>query len=392
MKIIVDECFPPSVVPQSYLSYYRSWTGVRTPNFGKLNGRRLPINPHTVDLRRIADNLGTKCFFQPKPGTCGIDRWYVEENKSSSLFTGMTPANPVHDASNVNKALSRLAKRADNDLSANNAQNVAQFGQFIRLASNNIARITNAMRNLKRGNFSKAADALFQGKQPKYRPGGGLSKTKTLAQNWLELQYGWKPLLSDIDGTLKAIAKFNYAGYVVQQVRSSATSSVSTASPVLNVHQRNVGTRYIRTISTTKYGLRYVLDDRLTALLAQTGFLNAPALAWELLPFSFVVDWFLPIGPYLEALQAWKGYKFIDGFRVQFTKQETFSSAYYNYQLSFQPGAEVYSGSGAYSSTLILLDRTKLTTFPMPQFPQLKNPFSVTHVLNGLALMRQLFK
>lgn len=393
IRSVSDDCFPPKVETQlSYTNYQRTWTGVRTPNFASLKGKNLPVNPHSVNLILTSNPIGVKAFYQPEPSSCGPERWYVEEDKSTNMLGGMEPAGPSHDAANVNKALQRLTARANAGLLANNAQNLAQFGQFVRLVGNNAARITGAVRNLRRGNIPGAINSLWQGKQPQYRPNGGPSRSKTLAQNWLELQYGWKPLLSDIDGSLKAIHKFNYGGYVIQQARASATSTSTVVSNVLDWGAFPCGKRTIRTRSTTKYGLRFVLDDHLQALLAQTGFSNPLNLAWEVLPFSFVVDWFLPIGPYLEALQAFRGYKFLGGFQVQFTKQEVFSGGFSHYPPDhFSPGSDEIWNAGTFSRTWVIFGRAKLTSFPTPEFPQLKNPFSATHALNALALMKQVF-
>lgn len=66
------------------------------------------------------------------------------------------------------------------------------------------------------------------------------------------------------------------------------------------------------------------IDPNATTLrtLNQLGLVNPASLAWELIPWSFVVDWFIPIGPLLSVLTAPAGLIFISGtdnFKVQLT-------------------------------------------------------------------------
>jgi hypothetical protein len=41
--------------------------------------------------------------------------------------------------------------------------------------------------------------------------------------------------------------------------------------------------------------------------MASIGLINPSTVVWELIPFSFVVDWFLPIGNFLHGLSALTG-------------------------------------------------------------------------------------
>jgi hypothetical protein len=138
-------------------------------------------------------------------------------------------------------------------------------------------------------------------------------------------------------------------------------------------------------------GFRYTIASKLTQFLAQTGFTNPVNLAWEVLPYSFVLDWLLPVGPWLTTLSAYDGLSFVDGFVTRFTRQEI--SAMIDYKGSF-PGTyqpSTWDIAGRFGRVYIIVNRTKLTTFPSADCPQFKNPFSVTHALNGLALLEAAF-
>jgi hypothetical protein len=131
------------------------------------------------------------------------------------------------------------------------------------------------------------------------------------------------------------------------------------------------------------------MDQHLTSFLAQTGFTNPINLAWEVVPYSFVVDWFIPIGPWLETLNAWQGLVFRDGYITTFVRQNTTSTLAWSGKLG---PTSTGVRSGGMSREYVFLQRGKLTTFPAGRFPSLKNPFSVDHILNGLALLRTAFR
>jgi hypothetical protein len=48
-------------------------------------------------------------------------------------------------------------------------------------------------------------------------------------------------------------------------------------------------------------GAEVFVSNPNTALANQMGFINPAAVAWELVPFSFLVDWFLPVGDFLNS-------------------------------------------------------------------------------------------
>jgi hypothetical protein len=198
----------------------------------------------------------------------------------------------------------------------------------------------------------------------------------------------------DIHGTMNSLAKFYELGeHVTRTVTATARSESITSEPITEdaLHVLSIGSGENWVDTRVRYGLRYKIDSHLKAFLAQTGFTNPLNLVWEVLPYSFVVDWFLPVGAYLEALGSFDGLEFVDGFKVTFTRQRyigivNFSGTYAPYS-SWQR-VHTY---GTYRRDRIKLDREKLTSFPRPDIPRFKNPLSVVHALNGLALLRTAF-
>lgn len=376
------------------LVFYREWSGVRTPNFGSLKKRFLPVNNHHVDMQTNLDGEFIQVFvdpINPDVSSVFISSW-------TALFGADTSRPPElsHDTSGSNVALERLTTRIGSSLDANLAQDIAQFGQLSSMMNSTVSRLVKSITSLRRRDFPGAISALWHGtsRSPRYRTAKGPSFTADLANNWLELQYGWKPLLMDIDGSMRSLAQFyQTAEHVARTASASAKVETITKSPIRygSVSNPPVGYWINRNQTRYRYAIRYRVDSRLKAFLAQTGFTNPINLVWEVLPYSFVVDWFLPIGNYLQSSSSFDGLEFLDGVETRFTRQLysgilSFSGSYPIYQ----PWQEIH-WYGSYQRERIILDRIKLTSFPKPEIPTFKNPLSVTHVLNSLALLRGAF-
>jgi hypothetical protein len=172
-----------TVVPR--VAFERIWSGSRTPNFGRLRKGQLPVNPHSVTIKEVTVNqLLHGSRRKVGPGYNGWVRLFTE------IYT--EPPIPGHVASARNYALRRLIDQAELGIEANLAQDLAQMNQTFRLIGNSANRIYRSMRALKKGDIPSAARELTHGRHsnnvtPKGRP----SASKSVADNWLELQYGW---------------------------------------------------------------------------------------------------------------------------------------------------------------------------------------------------------
>jgi hypothetical protein len=163
-------------------------------------------------------------------------------------------------------------------------------------------------------------------------------------------------------------------------------SPIRSAGELTTVCKREVITLY-----ACRVAYRFRVDDHLKAYAAQTGFTNPINLAWEILPYSFVLDWFLPIGPYLETLSAYDGLVFLDGSKTEFMKQYvTVGVNLMNVPVT--PVGYKLNESAYYTRDAVVHSRSKLTSFPRLRLPSFKNGVSVTHAANALALMTSAFK
>jgi len=381
----------------TYESFNRTWSGVRTPHFGKLKRSRLPVNDHhslterTYDLglevTHIDKNSGPPGPFDPD-FIIEISSW---SSKLGTAVAGGAPSAPTHDGLARNKAIRKLVDSIGSGLDANLAQDFVQFRQTAKTISDSVSKIASSLIALKKGDLIGATKFLWGSHPSKFRKSRPLKPGAPLADNWLAMQYGWKPLLNDIDGVCKSLANYFQSNSLVRSARSAST--VTTVENIADLTRNTspflvIGDHMRRRSTTCKFVVHYQVDSALQSFLAQTGFTNPVNLLWEVLPFSFVADWFLPIGPYLETLSSFDGLQFVDGCQTQFTRVNIYRSLNYSGTPNFPWYYEEYFGG--FQRESVLLDRNRLLAFPNLTFPEFKSPFDShnQHILNGLALIR----
>lgn len=217
------------------------------------------------------------------------------------------------------------------------------------------------------GGILKAVRQVRKGKCPEIFMGASeLAGRKKLSGAWLNYVYGIKPFCQD----LHAIACSELQ--MLQRIKGRKTNWWDYEHPDPTVH--GAGTYRVT------YNYAVSLKNPLTATLAGAGLTNPALIAWELTPFSFMADWLLPIGPYLEMLSATSGLNKHSG---SFTETEIVSAN----KTSSLPGSSAFHRINRYK-----LKKRTVTTFPDAPLPSFKNPFSPVHALNFLTIIHQFVK
>lgn len=133
-----------------------------------------------------------------------------------------------------------------------------------------------------------------------------------VADRWLEYSFGLQPLLSDVDGFVSALAKTQYESSRRARIKVSAVDdalvSQSASSQFLraDVVFRQRQTVEDQVMVIYHIYLRAELDypqNSIQNLARRTGFnlREFVPTVWEILPWSFLVDYFVNVGQILEA-------------------------------------------------------------------------------------------
>jgi len=213
---------------------------------------------------------------------------------------------------------------------------------------------------------------------------------------WLECVFGWAPLLSDIDACAEALVHIATSKTGVMRVSGSGSEENSSSEfssqpgyPIGGVAV-NAILDYHRTVSeslTVQYsgGVAMVSDSSYATARKNLGFEmeNFAPTVWELIPYSFLVDYFVNIGDIVNQLS--KSTSSLRYFSRSVKIEKSIS--YYG---SVRPSAGYTGGGSAGSTTIrsVYFNRTIPAALPIAEVHLKVPPFNSKKWLNMLALIR----
>lgn len=213
-------------------------------------------------------------------GPCTNAMWY-----GNPVFTDRWVSN--HDIQLYGRFRTKVAGS-----SFNMGVMIGEGREALRMISQNCVNLVLAFNAVKRGNLATAWQILHRGRHWDVRQ--RLVDRGSVASNWLQLQYGWLPLLSDIKAGAEFLAHTidqNHPGVMRRKASLIVIGDVKPSSPICKV---NGGSK----LEHCKQIIAYITNVNYPKLLGLT---NPASVAWELLPYSFVADWVIPIGGWLDA-------------------------------------------------------------------------------------------
>lgn len=292
------------------------------------------------------------------------------------------------------KALSRMQTKVAR-ASVNLAQAFAERKQAVDMISKRAWQLANLALDIRHGRFRDASRRIAQATGLD-RPRGALlpngrKAAREFASNWLEYQYGWRPLLSDIYGSCEAIARTYHERRPAIVTGSASEDHDILFEPGFTWYGSGFTAQQYwngRITDRCRYTVQFAEDEPLATALASTGVTNPLLLGWELLPYSFVVDWFLPVGNYLQQLEYARGLRFLRGSKTRYRSGKASGISRLTY-----PGAGQEHSSFVFnvSWNTLQVNRTVLTGWPYQDFPVFQPSLGVTRVLNATALITQVF-
>lgn len=251
--------------------------------------------------------------------------------------------------------------------------NIAEAKESYRTILGNLRNLGGALVALKHGRVDDALRYLAV-------PDGGWRKlrAKDISGRWLELQYGWRPLVSQSYEAAKALAA------VTGPRTLTFNASVGTKRATYDGSQSPTNFRYPVNVSYTKR-IRAELYEEV-GLNRSLALVDPLQIAWEVVPYSFVVDWFLPIGSYLST------WGIIPSLKGRFITTERIGQKAGNW--SYTPiGAAGHQRDGTTKVELWFnMNRTVSSSLsvPLPTFNSIPKALSPKRLLNAVSLIHQL--
>jgi hypothetical protein len=205
---------------------------------------------------------------------------------------------------------------------------------------------------------------------------------KLASQMWLEYVYGLKPLVSSVFGVAEEMIRHvinrterfraRYSIHDLPKTAAISTLQGYRAMPVIG--------------GTFKTSVTYGLDlESRDFDSARFSSLNPASIAWELVPYSFVVDWFLDVGGYLRNLETSLLYahRFRGGYKTHLATGELQLQE----ALNGVGAGFTYSGAIRGKITSTYIGRSPLNAYPVPRLPSIKASLGWSRLLSTASLL-----
>jgi hypothetical protein len=287
--------------------------------------------------------------------------WFFSWDFTESRFavSGGIPWPSDLESEAIVKAMKKLKGKA-----AQIGEDLAEAGKTYRSLTQELGNLARALYAMKRGD---AAGALRH-----IKDGRGIVRRG--ADLFLQYKYGWKPIVSDIYGLAKLLQdQCKPALLKTAKVRTRATRT--NLIPVAG--KSRTGGVDIR----GRLSLTGKVNSSVSSLPDHIGLSNPLSLGWELIPYSFVVDWFIPIGDILDAMTPPLGLDFVGG-----SCSFTFDGELHSVLLP-EPGETALTSAETTCRVFSLL-RTSYSKWPKPGLYTV-SPFTPGHGFSSLALALQ---
>lgn len=222
-------------------------------------------------------------------------------------------AHPSHDANLLLDAQNKARAKARN-MRVNLAVATAEGRKTVQMMWDGLQTLGKAYKSFRKGRFKQAARDLKIGEIE-----------EALANNWLAYQYGWKPLISDCAGLAEThreqmASPREQVFKVVARKTQVVTGHRKITNFVLSNHHAHA---YSTDVFVARAGMLLECTSKVDQFQASVGLSPSDILltAWELVPFSFVFDWFVDVGTWLGQLGSLDGLSVLDAWTDQTTSR-----------------------------------------------------------------------
>lgn len=216
------------------------------------------------------------------------------------------PETSVHIRACLNDAWRALVSKVG-ELKSNLALMIAERQETVNLVAKGLKMIYQFSRAFRLRNWNEAFIAAGI-RDPRGRSPDGKTGTKVVANAYLALNLGLLPIASDIYDMINkklrppSLRVVKHSNLVVDNVAEQTGAYVTFATQTSTT---------LRAVVTAKADIPN-LAVFAANIAQQLGAANPAALAWEMMPYSFVVNWFVDIAGFLAQFSAFSGLDIIE--------------------------------------------------------------------------------
>lgn len=258
--------------------------------------------------------------FRSGPGWYRNEFWYTQKRPYKKrlpyvladariyedLLAPKRPASALQllASSDIDQAVSRCYDRFKSKL-GDASQIGAGIGEWKSTAQSinkNAVQLLYLASAVRRGNVQDISRALREmganrGQLQRAKKTAKSTAADAMSSRWLEYSFGWAPLVQDVYNAIDVLQRDLPNKRISGRASFQRTERFSIRREQY-VIPRRVNVQMIAEVSVVNPNL-YVAN--------QLGLINPASIAWELVPFSFVVDWFTNAGQVLGAMSDFAG-------------------------------------------------------------------------------------
>jgi len=223
----------------------------------------------------------------------------------------------------------------------------------------------------------------------------GFGTGRDLVNGWLEWKYGWKPLMGDLFGILDESIRQKLN--TIQRIRASAKRPLNGLGKIQRYIHKNSWDVISAGSGIQSCRMSMVIEIRGGFALDRWSSLNPVSVTWELIPYSFVVDWFYDVGSYLRNLETGLLYNslFKSGYYSELYAYEGTETAIQGQRINYlgnnPPKIEMCEYARS-SIKYIEFYRTKMVSYPLPRPPVFQADLGSEQLFTLAGLLSQMIK
>lgn len=178
--------------------------------------------------------------------------------------------------------------------------NLAQLGPTVQLFKRLGGTLVNPLKTV--GTLMKNASK---------RGGGKRFLLGEVPDAYLAFQFGVKPVMQDVYSAMEIWEQDAFKGVPI-------TAHASRTYPYVKVRGSYEWSQNESWKVAVKRVCTISIENPNLASLQQWGLLNPAVVAWDMVPYSFVLDWFVPIGPWLSSFSDFAGIRVDEPYCTKF--------------------------------------------------------------------------
>jgi len=269
----------------------------------------------------------------------------------------------------------------------------AESLKTIKMIAHRARTLRKSLVDFTSGHRRSAAERLATTRSLQRRASREMRVSQPTSSAWLELQYGWRPLVQDVYDGARFLGHY-HGSHPVTNVYTVSRQVGGNPGVIQDGHLRYHGSYELFTDLVVRSSRSYRIEVKEVNYPSLAGLQDPASVLWELTPYSFVADWFIPIGSFLQARSLLSSIKLGNVVKTKFLRLSSGSVHLRRYTVGLDEKFSISKAPTKYRHLEIEMTReiNPVLSVPLPSVKPLADAASWQHGANAVALLVNFFK